>query len=190
MWHWIDSLDQDMVVALGCQGRLRWLNSLLVLWRNQFLWLPLYIGFIAWVLERYGNRLGFKLLGTVVLVAGAADFLSAGIIKPMFQRLRPCNNDAMPDCFESLVGCGSGFSFISAHATNHMALGVLCFLLFGHLMGVWRWLLIAWALSIGFGQVYVGVHYPSDVLAGFSVGAVLGWLGYRLFIWFFSPLED
>lgn len=80
-----------------------------------------------------------------------------------------------------LVGCGGGYSFPSSHATNHFALATLLFLSWGRKFRSWRWILLLWAASIAYGQVYVGVHYPLDVSFGALLGATLGLLAYQLY---------
>ncbi|MBK8556199.1 MAG: phosphatase PAP2 family protein [Lewinellaceae bacterium] len=78
------------------------------------------------------------------------------------------------------VSCGGGYSFTSSHAANHFAVAVFLAAVFG---GLSRWLrpgLLLWAAVISFAQVYVGVHYPGDVLAGALLGAIIGWGIYRI----------
>jgi undecaprenyl-diphosphatase len=103
------------------------------------------------------------------------DTIGNKLIKQTVQRLRPCND---PDMIETLVlrvpNCGTGYSFISNHAANHFAMAMFAFVTIGSLVGTWRWLFFFWAFSIGWAQIYVGVHYPSDVLVGSLLGLLLG----------------
>jgi undecaprenyl-diphosphatase len=161
---------------IACTGRVAVLDTLMPYWRSKWFWVPLYIGLTAWFLLQ--NRRGVLWLAVVLSAAGLADFLSAGVIKPLVQRLRPCKNpDLLDTCLEPLVSCGSGYSFVSAHAANHMAIAVVLFFLMRRQRIRWLWLV--WALTIGYGQIYVGVHYPFDVVAGFLLGAIVGYLCCR-----------
>jgi undecaprenyl-diphosphatase len=75
--------------------------------------------------------------------------------------------------------CGSGFSFVSAHAANSFNVAVLSLMLIGR-----RWYTIAillWAAVIGYSRIYLGVHYPADVLCGAALGSLIGWSMSRLF---------
>jgi undecaprenyl-diphosphatase len=70
--------------------------------------------------------------------------------------------------------CGSGFSFVSNHATNHFGMGVFSFVTLRHVIGKWAWLGPLWAFSIAYAQVYVGIHYPLDIIAGAGLGTLFG----------------
>lgn len=117
-----------------------------------------------------------------------SNTMSAEVMKPMFKQDRPCQNESFKEQVVLRVNCGPGKSFPSAHATNHMALAVFLGMLFWRNSRVPFWLFLLWALSIGYAQVYVGVHYPVDVLVGFALGALCGllmaipfnrWIGLR-----------
>ena len=153
------------------------LDFILVPWRNTLIWIPLFISIIAFYIFNFPKKWYAILLLTIGVVS-TSDIVSSHLIKKNVQRLRPCNDDRHVDQIIVRVRCGSGYSFTSSHATNHMALGVFWFFLFAPWMKGWRWLWIFWGLSIGFAQIYVGVHYPSDVLAGSIVGSWIGYLWY------------
>lgn len=110
-----------------------------------------------------------------IVTVSLMDTVGNKLIKQTVQRLRPCND---PDMIASLVlrvpNCGTGYSFISNHAANHFAMAMFAFLTIGAIAGTWRWLFFVWAFSIGWAQIYVGVHYPSDVLAGALAGLLVG----------------
>jgi undecaprenyl-diphosphatase len=119
----------------------------------------------------------------IALTVTVSDQLSGNYIKKSIQRIRPCNNEMMQEYVVKRIPCGSGFSFTSAHASNHFALAVIMIFLFA---GQYRWVTWAapmWAATISFAQVYVGVHFPADV----TVGALLGILIALLMILVFKP---
>ena len=105
--------------------------------------------------------------------------ISSKIIKKSVQRTRPCNDisrlSEQGHEVKLLVPCGSGYSFPSSHATNHFAVAVFVIFTFANRKKWLKWGLIAWASSIALGQVYVGVHYPLDVLCGGLLGSFIGW---------------
>lgn len=158
------------------------LDAIAPLWREKSTWLPLYVALLAWLL--YRDRLwGFYNALAAGLAVGLADFTSAGIIKPLVGRLRPCNLVGLREHLDLLTGCGPGESFPSAHAANHFALAtVLCLTCFAE-RPLLRGVSIGWAASIAIAQVYVGRHYPSDIVVGGALGALLGYLVAQLYRW-------
>jgi undecaprenyl-diphosphatase len=96
------------------------------------------------------------------------------VFKYGFDRIRPCNNPDVQSHLRLLVGCPGGFSFTSNHAANHFGMATFLFLTFRHLFKNWMLLAFLWAASIGYAQVYVGVHYPSDIAGGMALGIIFG----------------
>lgn len=157
------------------------LDAVAPLWRERSTWIPLYAVLLVWLLwrERWWGLLTAAAAG---LSVGLANLTSAGIIKPLVGRVRPCNLVGLREHLDLLTGCGPGQSFPSAHAANHFALAtVLCFTCFAG-RPLLRWVSVLWATSIAVGQVYVGRHYPSDVIVGAALGAMIGYLVARLFL--------
>ena len=138
------------------------LDKLMPFYRSQFLWLPLYVFFISYLFLNFGKRTWIYLLA-LGLTVGVADQTSSRLIKNTVERLRPCNDERLRNDVKLLVPCGSGYSFTSSHATNHFAAAVFVILTFVNSWKthrrVGRFLLIFWAASISFGQIYVGVHF-------------------------------
>src|SRR5690606_28585671 len=119
---------------------------------------------------------------------GIGDFLSASVIKPNIMRVRPCNEVLFKDEVKVRVRCGSGYSMPSSHATNHFAMGVFLLMIFRRRWKPIIWLSLTWAASISFAQIYVGVHFPGDILAGAALGTLIGFFTSTLFL-FFQPNE-
>jgi undecaprenyl-diphosphatase len=138
------------------------------------------------VLFLFGNRRvrWLALFSIVTLVL--TDQISAGWLKPLIARPRPCH--VFTD-INLLVGCGGGFSMPSSHAAN--AFGQ-AFLLSRNIKHI-GWPVFIFAVLVASSRVFVGVHYPGDILGGFVVGAVVGlvvsWL-YKRFIRIFYPQKD
>ena len=100
-------------------------------------------------------------------VTGLADLVSSSVLKPVVGRDRPCHEVQLEGEVFPMVHCGNNGSFTSSHAANHMALAAAISML---LLRRRKWLaalLYFWAFLIGYAQIYVGVHYPTDVLGGF-----------------------
>ena len=168
--HWDAFIFQGINSGLGNPV----FDALLPWCREKWFWMPLYVFIVAFSVLNFGRRGWIIVLG-LVLAAGLADFTSSTLIKKNVQRLRPCNNPEMVQTLELRAPCGSGYSFTSSHAANHFAAAVFLIGVFG---GVFRWLrpvALVWAGIIAFSQVYVGVHYPGDVLIGALLGSAIGW---------------
>lgn len=144
------------------------------LWRTPEFWVPLYLFLLAFMLLNFKKQARWWILYLVATVS-IMDLVGNNLIKQTVQRTRPCNDPLMiQDLILRIPNCGTGYSFISNHAANHFAMAMFAFLTLGPLVGKWRWLFFAWAFSIGWAQIYVGVHYPFDVLAGALTGLIVG----------------
>jgi undecaprenyl-diphosphatase len=110
-----------------------------------------------------GRTAALVLIPTIVL----SDQLSSFVLKFILERPRPCHELLN---VHLLVGCGSGFSFPSSHAVNTFA-GAL---VLSYFLPRWTWAFFTYAVIIAFSRVYVGVHYPSDVLGGAMLGLAIG----------------
>ncbi|MFA6151311.1 MAG: phosphatase PAP2 family protein [Chitinophagaceae bacterium] len=156
-----------------------------VLWQNSFLdfvtpflrepkfWIPLYAFLAFFIPYKFGKKGFYWCLGFLITFA-LSDYTSASIIKPFVQRLRPCNDLELKHTVHLLIDCGVGYSFPSTHSTNHFALAF--FMIFSlHRQFKWVWVpAFLWAFMVAYSQVYVGVHYPLDVICGGLLGTVIG----------------
>lgn len=182
----IESLMQfDLTVFLAinkgsANAFFDWLMPIL---RNPYTWAPLYLFLLVFFIRNYKKR-GAIMVLFYFLSFAATDFITASIIKPQVKRVRPCNEVALKEHIDIRVRCGSGYSFPSAHAANHFAMGVFLLVLFYR---TWKPIIplsLLWAVSIGYAQIYVGVHYPLDILGGGILGAIIGLLMAKLFFLF------
>lgn len=166
-------LDYDVFALLNGSWHHPLLDWCMPWWREKTTWVPFYLALVALVAYRMRSAVWLFLLAAVLSV-GLADTISSKVFKPAVHRLRPCNDPEMAGKVRLLTDCGKAFSFTSSHAANHFALAAfLSLTLAGWMRGISAVLYI-WAGSIAYGQVYVGVHYPSDVLAGAILGLFIG----------------
>ncbi|MBK0381770.1 phosphatase PAP2 family protein [Pedobacter sp. SD-b] len=153
-----------------------WLMPLI---REKKNWTPLYAFILIYFIYNYRLK-GFYFILFFAAAVGLADFLSAGIIKPLVNRDRPCQEASYKQEVVLRVGCGTGKSFPSSHATDHFAMAIFMITVF---YKRWRWIIytgILWAGAISFAQVYVGVHFPIDVFIGMLIGSLIGFLMGKL----------
>jgi len=142
-------------------------------------WWPFYLlllGFLGW---KKGWQLALMVL-FIVLVITLADQSSVQLFKNVFQRLRPCHEPSLEGMVHIVNNkCGGKYGFVSSHAANTFGLAALLFLWVKN-----KWftiLMIVWASLVGYSRIYLGVHYPGDVLFGSLLGVGCGWLSFYLF---------
>lgn len=174
--HWDAAFFQFINGTLGNP----FFDAVLPWCRERFFWAPVYLFVVAFSLLNFGRR-GWLIIFGLVLAVGMTDFTSSTFVKKNAQRLRPCNDPSMVDRLELRVPCGSGYSFTSSHAANHFAAAVFLISVFGGLSRRLKPIALSWAGLIAFSQVYVGVHYPGDVICGALLGAVIGWWAGTLY---------
>jgi undecaprenyl-diphosphatase len=162
--------DIEWFKLINGQWHVAFLDWVMPWWRDKTTWIPAYLALLAFLFYTFRKN-AFPLVLAAILCAGLSDIASSKIMKPTFKRLRPCNTPELQYDVRLLSGCGKAYSFTSSHAANHFALATFLSLTLGIFYRKIRPWLYLWAASIAYGQVYVGVHYPSDVL----VGAILGW---------------
>lgn len=155
------------------------LDAILIPWRNSITWAPLYVFIISFFFFNYGKK-GYWLFMFCLLTVGSSDIVSSRIVKPTVERARPCHDNSGVEPTVR-VRCGSGYSFTSSHATNHFAIAGFLIFTFGFLFRWIKYPLLAWASVICLAQVYVGVHYPFDVLCGAVLGLAIGWIWSAIF---------
>lgn len=167
--------DQWLFGVINGHWHADFLDAIMPFWREKSTWIPLYLVFLILGIRYWGKRcLGFGL--GVLLCVTLADTVSSKIIKPTFKRDRPCRELTLQTEARVLIPCGGGYSFTSSHATNHFAIAIFVWFTLGVRSKWFRIPILLWAASIAWGQVYVGVHYPLDILAGAFLGSCIGYM--------------
>ena len=163
-----------------------WLDTVMVSITEMWPWIPIYILLLYMVFKQYGKR-GWWILLAVALLILCSDQLSAHVCKPLFHRLRPCFNPELEGLIHLPKGLPGGrYGFVSSHAANTFAVAAF---LTPVLRKQWRWIgwmLFGWAIISSYSRIYVGVHYPGDVIAGAALGFMIGLIGF----WIFRKMTD
>lgn len=166
-------LDHEIFIFLNNHHNAFW-DPIMILISERFFWFPAYFALIIYLLYTFGRR-GIAKLLMALLAVGSADFISSRFFKPGFARLRPCHDPDLSEFINIVSGCGGKFGFISSHAATTFALAMFMYLV---LPPRYRWFkifLFAWATLISYSRIYLGVHFPGDILAGALLGSFLGW---------------
>ncbi|MCD4735168.1 MAG: phosphatase PAP2 family protein [Bacteroidales bacterium] len=176
----LKQIDQDLFLLLN-----GWHNDffdLFMYWiSNKFIWIPLYIC-LLYLIYKSNHKYLLPALILCGLMITASDRITVLVFKETFLRLRPCHDPVISDLVHIVKDhCGGSFGFVSSHASNTFALTIL---ISGILREKIKWIapaLIFWALLVSYSRIYLGVHYPGDVLGGIIVGSALGYIFYCLF---------
>lgn len=149
------------------------LDSIMPYWRAMEFWFPLYLFIILFMFLNFPWKKALILFLFLIATIGIVDSIGNYGLKKTVKRPRPCKTEEVVQV-RALIACSSGYSFASNHAANHSAIAAFLIVTLGFISRRFNLFLIIWALSIGLGQIYVGVHYPSDVVVGFILGTSVG----------------
>ncbi|MFC0261182.1 phosphatase PAP2 family protein [Fontibacter flavus] len=142
-------------------------------------WIPLYVFLIYLIWKTYGKQ-GWWVLLAVGLSILLADQFTSALMKPFFERLRPCHDVLINGMIHNYGKCGGMYGFASSHAANSFAIGTLMNLSLAVKYPKIKWLFL-WAVFFSYTRIYLGVHYPGDVIVGGLIGVLAAYLSYKLF---------
>ena len=158
---------------------------------DSFMWLvtkiATWIPMILMLLYLLYFKKGWRRTVTVVLAIGLviliADQVSASIIKPLVERARPSHNESLQSTIHIVNGYRGGpYGFVSSHAANCFGIALLLAMIFKNRL--FTWTMVVWATLMCYSRIYLGVHYPGDIVCGALLGYLSAWLVYRIFVWF------
>lgn len=157
------------------------LDKLMLAASNALWWMPLFIWLLYVLFKSYPGKAFLWVALGIILSITLTDRLSVMAFKEVFLRYRPCHNLEIMDQIHLVKEyCGGKYGFVSSHATNYAGLGVLFYGLLKFQYPKSYLIFIPWVFIIGYSRVYIGVHYPLDVLGGWILGSVLGYIVLKL----------
>ena len=137
---------------------------------------------LLWILMRQNRRHALLVLLMVTVAVLVADQVSSGLIKHLVERLRPTHDPSLENAVHVINGYRGGmYGFVSSHAANFFAIATLVTLIMRR--GLVAAALYGWGLVQCYSRIYLGVHYPGDILGGMIVGLLAGWLVWCLMGW-------
>ncbi len=171
MVDFVLGLDEKLLLLINSLNS-PWLDSVMFFLTDGKVWLPLFIITIAFILIKFKSK-GLFMLVLIALVITLGDQISSSILKPLVGRLRPSHEPLLQGLLHIVNNYRGGlYSFVSSHATNSFAVATILWLLIGKKYK-WIGLFFAWATVFSFTRVYLGVHYPGDILAGALLGSLI-----------------
>ena len=173
-------LDTELFLYLNNLGSTSW-DGFWMFYTTKFNWIPFYAVLAYLMYKRLNTKMFLLTLLVIALMITFTDQITNVFKKVLVMRLRPCHNDEIQGMFRLVKEyCGGRYGYFSGHASNSMAIAVFTSLMLRAKYKYLPYLMIVWALVMGYSRIYIGVHYPLDVLSGMLFGALSGFLFYRL----------
>jgi undecaprenyl-diphosphatase len=149
--------------------------------RKEF-WIPLYLLLLYQIYKVKGKEAIYWILGAFLLVF-LCDQISTQLFKNVFERFRPSHDPSLEGMVNLVSGYKGGrYGFVSSHATNSFGFALFTSLLFRNKL--YTFFIFSWSLLVIYTRIYLGVHFPGDVIGGMILGLILGYAVYRLTNWF------
>ena len=176
----IESWDQWLLLKIN-QSNNPFFDELMWGISSPYFGIPFYLLFAYGFYRSFGLKEAVVICGLIALTVGISDLTAKYCFKDVFERYRPTHHLILMEQLHLVNDYKGGtFGFISSHASNMFSIGIWVILLLRKKIKWLVWLVLLWALLIGYSRVYLGVHYPSDVLVGSLVGSLIAGILYYL----------
>lgn len=175
----IIKLDEELLLLLNGSSS-PFFDSCMMVYTSKLIWIPLAVVFLYVLIKNNNIKDFIFILCVVALIVLIADQISSSLCKPLFERWRPTHDPDIMYLVDVVNHYRAGsYGFLSSHSANSYAIAVFASLLIRH-KGLSLSLLL-WATLNAYSRVYLGVHYPGDILVGGILGVLVGWSMYRFY---------
>jgi undecaprenyl-diphosphatase len=176
--------DQQLFLYLNSFHSTFW-DPVMIFVSGKISWLPFYLTLIWFLIKERKRKIWVSLL-IIALMVVATDQVSV-LVKDTVQRLRPCHDESLKHLLNLVKGCGGKYGFVSSHAANSFGVAMFFTLFFRK-----HWwagiLLMIWALLVSYSRIYLGVHFPGDILGGAILGVITGLVFYGIDMWLLQTI--
>lgn len=155
-------------------------DNFMYLFSGKYIWIPMYAAILAVMIVRFRTKDLIALIIGLAISIAIADQVCASVIRPVFERLRPSNTENPLSLMVHIVNDyrGGRYGFPSCHASNSFALAIFASMMMRRKS--FTWFTLSWAIINCYSRMYLGVHYPGDLLAGGLIGCLSGFICYEL----------
>jgi undecaprenyl-diphosphatase len=174
----IQKVDQSFFLFLNSFNTEFWDNAMVIM-TGKAIWFPFYALLIFFIIRKYKRNSVYIFFFLIVAIVFSDQV--AGIMKNLTQRLRPTHDPALSNLVHSLANKGGLYSFFSSHAANTFAVAALTSFLFNN--KPYTLLIFIWACLVSYTRIYLGLHFPFDILVGCIWGYLMGFAAHRAIIW-------
>lgn len=173
--------DKELFLYLNGLGNASW-DTFWQFISNKFSAIPLYLFLLIVSYQKLGAKRTVLLVVSVALLITVSDQLS-NFFKYGVARLRPCRDEEIANIMRLVKSyCGGKYGYFSAHASNSFAIAIFFGSMLRDKIRFFAFFLIIWATLVAYSRIYIGVHFPLDVITGAGIGTLLGWIFVKLFI--------
>jgi len=170
----LDKLDKKIFLFLN-DLHTPFLDPIMFALTNQLSWIPLFLVIIFYLFKQFKKDTLWILAGIVITIT-LCDQLVSSIMKPFFERLRPTHDPMIRSLIHTVNEYKGGlFGFVSAHAANSFGIATFLWLSVKDRIA-WIWVLYLWAILFSYTRIYLGVHYPGDIIAGALLGIGIAYI--------------
>ena len=175
--EWIKQIDQSLLLFLNSFHNDFW-DKAVTLFTSIEIWIPFYLLIIYVIIKTYKKNAIYILILIGLSIALSDQF--SGLIKNLVQRLRPTQDPVLGSLVHNVYNRGGMYGFFSAHAANTFTLAIISAKLFKN--QAFTILIFSWAVLVSYTRIYIGLHYPGDILTGWIWGFIAGLAFYQIMV--------
>jgi len=171
--------DTELFLYLNRLGTETW-DWFWMAYTTKWHWIPFYALLAYLLYKRLGTKMVVLTIIIAILMISFTDQIT-NLFKSGFERFRPCHQDGVKDIMRLVKeNCGGRYGYFSGHSSNSMGVAMLVGLMLKNKYKYLIYILVIWAILMGYSRIYIGVHYPLDVISGFIFGGLSGFGFYKL----------
>jgi len=174
----LKQIDQSLLLFLNSFHNDFW-DKAVTLFTSIEIWIPFYALIIYVIIKTYKKNSVYILIGIVLAIVVSDQF--SGLIKNTVQRWRPTQDPLLGSLVHNVYNRGGAYGFFSAHAANSFTMAIITARLFKN--QIYTILIFTWAVLVSYTRIYIGLHYPGDILTGWIWGLLTGLVFYQLMVY-------